>query len=57
MEAYNSGPKSGKNNYSISVNETISDYVNLSGATAIKLTVIVRNEIGGELIQSQESTI
>lgn len=57
MEAYNSGPKSGKNNYSILVNETISDYVNLSGATAIKLTVIVRNEIGEELIQSKESTI
>ena len=55
QEVYNSGVKNGENRTSIEINEKIKKYVNLTGTTSIKITVLARNRIGGSLEKSADT--
>ncbi len=52
QEVYNSGVIAGNDQKEININEKIKKYVDLTGTTSVRITVIARNESGGKLEES-----
>ena len=57
QEVYNSGPKDGINKPTVEISEKVRNYIDLTGTTSIKVTVIARNELGESMNQTAETNI
>ena len=55
QEVYNSGVLNGEKRTEINVNEKIKKYVDLTGTTSVRLTVLARNSEGGSLDEHAET--
>ena len=55
QEVYNSGVLNGENRTEINVSEKIKKYIDLTGITSVRLTVLARNTTGGSLDEHAET--